>query len=75
MKRAIRRHKENVSKGYQSDLEQLKQEIAARDKLDSEREIAPLKKADDAIELDTTSLSINEVVEKIMGLTREKISN
>lgn len=73
--RAIRRHKENVLKGYESDLEQLKQEIAARDKLDSEREIAPLKKADDAIEMDTTSLSINAVVEKIMELTREKISN
>lgn len=73
--RAIRRHKENVLKGYESDLEQLKQEIAARDKLDSEREIAPLKKADDAIEMDTTSLSINDVVEKIMELTREKISS
>ncbi|MCB5238744.1 (d)CMP kinase [Niallia circulans] len=73
--RAIRRHKENILKGYESDLEQLKQEIAARDKLDSEREIAPLKKADDAIEMDTTSLSINAVVEKIMELTREKISN
>ncbi|HEO8422298.1 (d)CMP kinase [Niallia sp. FSL W8-0635] len=73
--RAIRRHKENIQKGYNSDLEQLKQEIAARDKLDSEREIAPLKKADDAIEIDTTSLSINGVVDKIMELTREKISN
>lgn len=73
--RAIRRHKENIQKGYDSDLERLKQEIAARDKLDSEREIAPLKKADDAIEIDTTSLSINGVVDKIMELTREKISN
>lgn len=73
--RAIRRHKENIEKGYESDLEQLKQEIAARDKLDSEREVAPLKKADDAIEIDTTSLSIYNVVDKIMELTREKISN
>ncbi|WP_400242035.1 (d)CMP kinase [Niallia sp. JL1B1071] len=73
--RAIRRHKENIEKGYESDLEQLKQEIAARDKLDSEREISPLKKADDAIEIDTTSLSIHDVVEKIMELTRERISN
>lgn len=73
--RAIRRHKENIEKGYESDLEQLKQEIAARDKLDSEREVAPLKKANDAIEIDTTSLSIHDVVDKIMELTREKISN
>jgi len=73
--RAIRRHKENIEKGYESDLEQLKEEIAARDKLDSEREVAPLKKANDAIEIDTTSLSIHDVVDKIMELTREKISN
>ncbi|MFP3360985.1 (d)CMP kinase, partial [Planococcus sp. SIMBA_143] len=46
--RAQRRHEENISKGYPSDLEQLKDEIARRDKIDSEREIAPLKKAADA---------------------------
>lgn len=71
--RAVRRHEENLSKGYESDLEQLKTEIAARDKLDSEREVAPLRKADDAIEIDTTSLSIEEVVEKIMDIVRERI--
>ena len=73
--RAVRRHKENIQKGFDSDLEQLKREIAARDKLDSEREIAPLKKAEDAIEIDTTSLSIHDVVDKIMELTKEKIRN
>lgn len=71
--RANRRHAENLQKGFESDLEQLKQEIALRDKMDSEREISPLKKAEDAIELDTTSLSIDEVVEKIMSLVRERI--
>jgi cytidylate kinase len=71
--RAQRRHAENTLKGFPSDLEQLKQEIAQRDKLDSEREVAPLKKADDAIELDTTSLSIEEVVEKIMDIVAEKL--
>lgn len=71
--RAIRRHEENLSKGYESDLEKLKEEIALRDKLDSEREVAPLKKAEDAIEIDTTSLSINEVVSCIMGLVKERI--
>ncbi|MGG0740199.1 (d)CMP kinase [Niallia taxi] len=73
--RAVRRHNENLNKGFESDLEQLKSEIAARDKLDSEREVAPLKKADDAIEIDTTSLSIEDVVGKIMGLTEDKITN
>ncbi|WP_064091011.1 (d)CMP kinase [Rossellomorea aquimaris] len=70
--RAQRRHEENVTKGYPSDLEQLKKEIALRDKIDSEREVAPLKKAIDAIEIDTTSLSISEVVSQIMLLVERK---
>ncbi len=70
--RAQRRHAENLAKGYPSDLEILKAEIAARDKLDSEREVAPLKKADDAVEIDTTALTIDEVVEKIMALAMER---
>jgi CMP/dCMP kinase len=73
--RAIRRHTENLEKGYSSDLQKLKEEIAQRDKLDSEREIAPLKKADDAFEIDTTSLSISQVVEKIMNLAKERIGS
>ncbi|WP_066366515.1 (d)CMP kinase [Neobacillus fumarioli] len=71
--RADRRHAENIKKGYPSDLEQLKQEIALRDKIDSEREIAPLKKAWDAVEIDTTSMTIDEVVEKIMTLVYERV--
>src|SRR5690606_10311782 len=71
--RAQRRHEENLSKGFESDLEQLKLEIAARDKLDSEREVAPLRKAEDAIEIDTTSLSIDEVVARIMDVVKERI--
>ncbi|MCC3358303.1 (d)CMP kinase [Bacillus sp. REN16] len=71
--RAVRRHEENLLKGYESDLERLKTEIATRDKLDSEREVAPLRKAEDAIEIDTTSLSIEEVVAKIMDVIRERI--
>ncbi|MGG0706875.1 (d)CMP kinase [Bacillus paramobilis] len=66
--RAERRHLENMNKGFDSNLEQLKEEIAQRDKLDSEREVSPLKKADDALELDTTSLPIEEVVQKIMSI-------
>jgi CMP/dCMP kinase len=71
--RAQRRHTENVEKGYPSDLEKLKEEISARDKLDSEREVAPLRKADDAVEIDTTSKSIDEVVDLIMALAMERI--
>ncbi|MEH6906925.1 (d)CMP kinase [Neobacillus drentensis] len=71
--RAERRHNENIQKGFPSDLEKLKEEIARRDKIDSEREVAPLKKADDAVEIDTTSLTIQDVVEKIMVLVHERI--
>ncbi|GAA0347319.1 (d)CMP kinase [Bacillus carboniphilus] len=71
--RAKRRHEENIKKNISSDLESLKVEIAHRDKLDSEREVAPLKKADDAIELDTTHLTIDEVVSEILKLVRERV--
>ncbi|MGN1385059.1 MAG: (d)CMP kinase [Bacillus sp. (in: firmicutes)] len=71
--RAKRRHAENTAKGYPSDLETLKQEIAARDRYDSEREVAPLKKAEDAIEIDTTSLNINQVAERIISLINERV--
>lgn len=71
--RAERRHLENLKRGFSSDLEVLKLEIARRDKLDSEREAAPLKKAKDAVEIDTTSLSIQEVVDKIMEVVGERI--
>ncbi|MDR0199388.1 MAG: (d)CMP kinase [Streptococcaceae bacterium] len=60
--RAERRYKENLEKGIPSDLDALRKDIAARDKYDSERQVAPLKKATDAIEVDTTGLPIEEVV-------------
>lgn len=71
--RAKRRHEENVLRGIPSDFEQLKEEIARRDQIDSERAVAPLKKAADAIEIDTTSLSIDEVVDRIMRIVRERV--
>ncbi|WP_413380451.1 (d)CMP kinase [Alkalihalobacillus sp. 1P02AB] len=72
--RAKRRHEEQVQKGIDSDLEQLKKDIARRDEFDSTREVSPLKKAEDAKELDTTSLTIDEVVEAIIDLAKERIS-
>ncbi|MBU6079528.1 MULTISPECIES: (d)CMP kinase [Allobacillus] len=70
--RAERRHKENVENGFDSDLETLKDEIRKRDQLDSERDVSPLVKADDAIELDTTSMSINEVKDQILSIVIQK---
>lgn len=64
--RAKRRYEENIQKGFPTDLEVLKKEIEQRDMMDSNREVAPLIKADDAIEIDTTSLSIEEVAQVIL---------
>lgn len=71
--RAERRHNENISKGIPSDLYRLKQEIEQRDKLDSEREVSPLRKAEDALIIDTTSMTIDDVVKNIMNLANERI--
>lgn len=71
--RAKRRHAENSQKGFPSDLQKLQAEIATRDKIDSERAFAPLKKAADAVEIDTTSLSIMDVVDSIMALVHERM--
>ncbi|GEN49849.1 (d)CMP kinase [Alkalibacterium pelagium] len=74
MERAERRHKENRSKGIYSDLEQLKKDIAERDYKDSTRDTSPLKQAEDAVRIDTTKLSIEEVVEKIKSLISTKLN-
>ena len=66
--RARRRWLELSKKGYDIDLAQIQQEIAARDKMDMEREIAPLQQAPDAISLDTTAVSTEEAVAEIIKL-------
>lgn len=71
--RARRRHLEMLRRGFSTDLEELKKAIQRRDELDSNREHAPLRKADDAVEIDTTSHSVNEVVERILELCRTKV--
>ncbi|MFC3928470.1 (d)CMP kinase [Streptococcus caprae] len=64
--RAERRYKENLEKGIETDLETLKEEIAARDYKDSHREVSPLIEAEDAITFDTTGISIDGVVDFIL---------
>src|SRR5699024_5757528 len=64
--RARRRYEENVEKGIPSDFEELQKEIEKRDELDSSRKASPLMKARDAIEIDTTPLSIQEAADKIL---------
>ncbi|MBQ7105685.1 MAG: (d)CMP kinase [Bacilli bacterium] len=70
--RAIRRHKELLEKGITKTLEDVEKDLAERDYRDMNRKNSPLKKADDAIEIDSTSLEIEEVVEKVLNIVREK---
>ncbi len=66
--RAKRRYDENISKGMESDLEKIKQEIAERDQRDMTRKESPLVKAWDAIEIDTGDMTIEEVADRIIGM-------
>ena len=70
--RARRRFEELKEKNFAADFEQIKKEISLRDKQDSEREIAPLAQAEDAVLLDSTNLTIKEVVEEILRLARSE---
>ncbi len=70
--RAQRRYDENRTRGIDSSLESLKREISERDRADSERLVSPLKQAEDAILIDTTSMSIEEVAGKISRLAEER---
>lgn len=70
--RALRRYKE-MSEAEAVNLQQLEKDIAQRDRLDEEREISPLRRAEDAILLDTTSMDIHQVVESIVSHCRSHI--
>lgn len=70
--RAKRRYDEYISKGETADLEEIKKDIADRDYRDMNRDIAPLKQADDAILVDSSTMTIDEVVEKICSLIKER---
>ena len=73
--RAKRRYKQNIEKGIDCTYEEVLKSIKERHILETTRKIAPLKKADDAVYLDTTKLSIEEVVQRIIGIINEKINN
>ena len=72
--RARRRFEENKRRDIETPLEELQQEIAARDKMDSEREVSPLRQAEDALFLDTTSLTITEAADQILKLAEERLN-
>ena len=62
-KRAERRYREQLAKGMEADLEEIKRDIRFRDNNDSTRAMSPLKQAEDAILIDTTNQTIDEMVE------------
>ena len=69
--RGQRRYKQLLEKGFHDSLPALIEDIRARDERDSTRAIAPLKPAQDAVVIDSTSLSIDEVCQKVMNLVRK----
>ena len=66
--RARRRMKEYAEKGIDAEFEDVLKDIKARDHRDMTREHSPLRKADDAVVIDATSMTIDEVVERVIGL-------
>ena len=70
--RAKRRYEELIAKGESADLDTIEKDIIDRDYQDMHREISPLKKADDAIEVDTSDMTIEEVEAEILRLCEGK---
>ena len=71
--RAKRRYDEDAAKGIQCDYDAVLKDINERDFQDKNRAVAPLKKADDAFEIDTSDMSVDEVADKIIEKVQEKI--
>jgi cytidylate kinase len=70
--RAKRRHKQLKEKGIESNLAGLVAEISERDQRDRQRTVAPLRPADDAIELDSTSLGIDDVFHRVRAICTDR---
>ena len=73
-KRAERRYKENQEKGIACTYEDVVADVEKRDRIDSSRAFAPLKPADDAIHLDTSDLTIDEVVDAVNKIIDQKLA-
>jgi cytidylate kinase len=71
--RAVRRYEENLSKGIPCTLEQVEEDLRRRDYIDSHRDFAPLKPAEDSILLDTSFMTVDQVVEKILEIIQKKL--
>ena len=72
-KRAERRWKELVEAGREISLDEVQKDIDERDERDSCRDAAPLRKADDAVEIDTSSLNLSESIDAVCSLISERL--
>ena len=70
--RAKRRYKQLIGKGLSANLPQLVTELKARDERDTKRSASPLRAADDAVIIDTTHIGIEQVVDQVMNLVKER---
>lgn len=70
--RARRRYKERLDRGEQVEFESVLREIRNRDQIDSSRSVAPLRQADDAIYLDSTGMTVAQVVKRVLELVKER---
>ena len=73
--RAERRAEELCGKGEEVDVDEVLEALIERDRRDSEREVAPLRKAADAVEVDTSALTLNEVVDAVVAVVGEKVGS
>ncbi len=71
--RARRRYEENLARGLEADYRQVLSDIIARDYQDTHRAASPLTRAEDAVEVDSSGLTLDQVIAKITGIAREKI--
>lgn len=71
--RAVRRYEENLEKGIVSSLESVEEDLRSRDYIDSHRDFAPLKPATDSVLIDTSYMTVEEVVQRIIDIVQKKM--
>jgi cytidylate kinase len=70
--RAVRRYEENLEKGIPCTLESVEEDLRSRDYIDSHRDFAPLKPASDSVLIDTSFMTVDEVVQRIIDIVNKK---
>ena len=71
--RAVRRYEENLEKGIVCTLDSVEEDLRSRDYIDSHRDFAPLKAAKDSVLIDTSYMTVEEVVDRIIEITQKKL--